>query len=61
MGYRVRTRLPTHFHFISSFRGGPAASGLVGQSKKFFEPLPGEKIFLGRPRGVWGHAPPENF
>ena len=36
-------------------------SGLVGQPKKCLEPQSGEKNFLGPPRGVWGHAPPENF
>ena len=61
VGSRVRTRLPTHFHFISSFRGGAAASGLVGQSKKFFEPQSGEKNFLRRPGGSGGMLPQKIF
>ena len=48
-------------NLLGQSRGGTAASGLVGQAKKLFEPRSGEENFLGPPRGVWGHAPPENF
>ena len=42
-------------------RDSAAASGLVEQSKKFFEPRSGEKIFLGPPGGLGACSPKKNF
>ena len=42
-------------------RGGAAASGLVGQPKRFFEPRSGEKNVVGPPRGLGACSPQKSL